>query len=72
MRKSRKEILTDQDPWITEAILKELPSTKHAFCIWHITAKFSGWFMAILRSQYSNWWMDFHKLYKFDSCEEFE
>ena len=28
--------------------------------------------MAILRSQYLNWCMDFHKLYKFDLCEEFE
>ena len=28
--------------------------------------------MAILLSQYSNWCMDFHKLCKFDSCEEFE
>ena len=55
MKKLPKEILTDQDSWITKVISKELPSTKHAFCIWHITAKFSGWFMAILRSQYSNW-----------------
>ena len=72
MKKSPKAILTNQDPWITEAISKELPSTKHAFCIWYITAKFSGWFTTILRSQYSNWYMDFYKLYKLDSCEEFE
>lgn len=38
-------ILTDQDPWLTEAIGLELPSTKHSFCIWHITSKFSGWFL---------------------------
>ena len=54
MKKSPKAILTNQDPWIIEVISKELPSTKHAFCIWHITTKFSGWSMAILRSQYSN------------------
>ena len=72
MRNQPKAILTDQDPWITEAKSKELPSTKHAFCIWHITAKFSGWFTAILCSQYSNWCTDFYKLYKLDSCEEFE
>ena len=42
MKKSPKTILTDQDPWITEAISKELSFTKHGFCIWHITAKFSG------------------------------
>ena len=50
MKKSPEAILTDQDPWITEAISKEMSSTKHVFCIWHITAKFSGWFTAILRS----------------------
>ena len=54
MKKQPKAILTDQDPWIMEAILKELPLTKHVFCIWHITAKFSGWFTSILRNQYSN------------------
>ena len=72
MKKPPKSILIDQDPWITEAISKELPLTKHAFCILYITAKFSGWFTSILRSQYSSWCMDFYKLYKLDSCEEFE
>ncbi|KAI8543312.1 hypothetical protein RHMOL_Rhmol08G0206900 [Rhododendron molle] len=72
MKKPPKTILTDQDPWMTEAISKELPFTKHAFCIWHITAKFSGWFTTILRNQYSNWCMDFYKLYKLDSCDDFE
>ena len=50
MKKQPKAILTDQDPWIMEAISKELPLTKHTFCIWHITAKFSGWFTSILRN----------------------
>ena len=36
MKKQPKAILTDQDPWIMEAISKELPLTKHDFCIWHI------------------------------------
>ena len=40
--------------------------------IWHITTKFSGWFTSILRNQYSNWCIEFYKLYKLDSCEEFE
>ena len=30
MKKLPKEILTDQDSWITKVISKELPSTKHA------------------------------------------
>ena len=66
MKKQHKAILIDQDPWITEAISKELPLTKHAFCIWHITAKFSE------HIQYSNWRIEFYKLYKLDLCKEFE
>ena len=69
MKKQLKTILTNQNPWIMEAILKELPLTKHVFCIWHITAKFSGWFTSILHNQYSNWCVEFYKL---ASCEEFE
>ena len=60
--------MTDQDPWITKAILKKLLFTKLVFCIWHITAKFSGWFTSIL-CKYLNWCTGFYKL---DSCEEFE
>ena len=72
MEKSPKNILTDQDPWMTEAISKELPSTKHGFCIWHITSKFSGWFNALLREKYSKWCYDFFDLYKLETIEEFE
>ena len=50
MKNQPKAILMDQDPWITEVVSKELPTTKHAFCIWHIAAKFSGWFTSILRN----------------------
>ena len=63
--------MRNQDLWITDAISKELPATKHAFFIWKITAKFSGWFTSILRNQYSNWCVDFYKLYKLESCEDF-
>ncbi|KAI3969131.1 hypothetical protein MKW92_024232 [Papaver armeniacum] len=65
-------ILTDQDPWLTIAISTELPSTKHSFCIWHITAKFSGWFLSVLRGQYFEWCSDFYKLYRSETQEEFE
>jgi hypothetical protein len=49
MKKFPKTIITDQDPWMNQAIAFEMPSTKHAFCIWHITAKFSGWFTTLLQ-----------------------
>ena len=29
-------------------------------------------FTSIIRNQYSNWCIKFYKLYKLDSCEEFE
>ncbi|KAL4575093.1 hypothetical protein LXL04_021934 [Taraxacum kok-saghyz] len=72
MKKAPKTILTDQDPWMKQALETEMPYTKHAFCIWHITTKFSSWFTSVLRSDYSSWCTEFYSLYKLDSVEEFE
>ncbi|XP_021774241.1 protein FAR1-RELATED SEQUENCE 11-like [Chenopodium quinoa] len=72
MKKVPKTILTDQDPWMSEATTIEMPSTKHSFCIWHITSKFSCWFAALLRDDYQTWCGDFYKLYKMTNPEEFE
>ncbi|XP_023750563.1 protein FAR1-RELATED SEQUENCE 11-like [Lactuca sativa] len=72
MKKSPKTILTDQDPWMKQAIETEMPYTKHAFCIWHITTKFSSWFTSVLKDEYSSWCTEFYNLYKLDSVEEFE
>nr|GFB26122.1 protein FAR1-related sequence 11-like [Tanacetum cinerariifolium] len=57
---------------MTQTIAKETPFTKHAFCIWHITSKFSGWFTSILRGEYSSWCSEFYDLYKLDMVEEFK
>lgn len=72
MRKPPQTIITDQDACIKQAIKTEMPSTKHAFCIWHITSKFSSWFTSLLRDKYFTWCADFYKLYKLDSIEDFE
>jgi len=72
MKKPPLSILTDQDLCITEAISKEMSTTKHAFCIWHITTKFSSWFTSILRQDYQMWCDDFYKLSKLEDAEEFE
>ncbi|XP_071686761.1 protein FAR1-RELATED SEQUENCE 11-like [Rutidosis leptorrhynchoides] len=72
MRRAPQTILTDQDQWMTNAIAKEMPLAKHAFCIRHITTKFSSWFMSVLRSEYSSWCSEFYTLYKLDTVEEFE
>lgn len=65
-------ILTDQNTWLKEALAAEMPGTKHAFSIWHITSNFSDWFSAILGSQYDNWRAEFHRLYNLHTIEEFE
>ncbi|KAL2901775.1 Protein FAR1-RELATED SEQUENCE 11, partial [Bienertia sinuspersici] len=72
MKKAPKTIITDQDPWMSEAISTEMPTTKHSFCIWHITSKFSCWFAALLCNEYQKWCGDFYMLYKMTSPEEFE
>ncbi|KAK9666154.1 hypothetical protein RND81_14G164700 [Saponaria officinalis] len=72
MKKPPTTIITDQDPWISEAILSEMPSTKHSYCIWHITSKFSCWFAGLLRNDYQEWCSDFYKLYKITGHEDFE
>ncbi|XP_065861583.1 protein FAR1-RELATED SEQUENCE 11-like isoform X2 [Euphorbia lathyris] len=72
MKKPPKTIITDQDPWMSEAISFEMPTTKHSFCIWHITSKFSCWFAALLRNDYQKWCGDFYELYKMTIPEEFE
>nr|DAD38196.1 TPA_asm: hypothetical protein HUJ06_008837 [Nelumbo nucifera] len=70
--KAPQTILTDQNMWLKEAIATEMPSTKHAFCIWHIIAKFSDWFSVLLGSQYDNWKAEFHRLYNLEMVDDFE
>ncbi|XP_071718491.1 protein FAR1-RELATED SEQUENCE 11-like [Rutidosis leptorrhynchoides] len=72
MKKPPKTIITDQDRWMSEAIAIEMPTTKHSYCIWHITEKFSSWFTGLLRTKYQSWCTDFYKLYRMNSIEEFE
>lgn len=72
MGKPPKTIITDQDACIAQAVKTEMPTTKHAFCIWHITSKFSSWFTSILRDKYFAWCGDFYMLYRLDNIEDFE
>jgi hypothetical protein len=70
--KAPQTILTDHNMWLKEAIAIEMPETKHAFCIWHIIAKFSDWFSVLLGSHYDDWKAEFHRLYNLESMEDFE
>ncbi|CAO2821301.1 unnamed protein product [Amaranthus hypochondriacus] len=72
MNKPPKTIITDRDPWMCEAISSEMPTTKHSFCIWHITSKFSCWFVSLLRNGYKKWCGDFYESYRMTIPDEFE
>lgn len=70
--KAPQTILTDHNMWLKDAIAIEMPETKHAFCIWHIIAKFSDWFSILLGSRYDDWKDEFHRLYNMEFVEDFE
>lgn len=70
--KSPQTILTDQNMCLKEAIELEMPSTKHALCIWLIVAKFPSWFNAVLGERYNEWKAEFYRLYNLESVEDFE
>ncbi|XP_038720202.1 protein FAR1-RELATED SEQUENCE 11-like [Tripterygium wilfordii] len=70
--KAPQTILTDQNIWLKKAIAIEMPVTKHAFCIWHIIAKFSDWFSVLLGSSYDEWKAEFYRIYNLELVEDFE
>ncbi|KAJ4965022.1 hypothetical protein NE237_016871 [Protea cynaroides] len=70
--KAPQTILTDQNMCLKEAIAIEMPSTKHALCIWLIVAKFPSWFNAVLGERYNEWKNEFYRLYNLETMEEFE
>ncbi|KAL8140465.1 hypothetical protein V2J09_006486 [Rumex salicifolius] len=70
--KAPQTIITDQNVWLKDAIASELPKTKHAFCVWHIMAKFSEWFSLLLGSHYDTWKAEFYRLYSLEIIEDFE
>lgn len=65
-------ILTDQNMYLQEAIGIEMPSTKHALCIWLIVAKFPSWFNAVLGERYNDWKSEFYRLYGLETIEDFD
>lgn len=57
---------------LKDAIAMEMPTTKHALCIWLIVAKFPSWFNAVLGERYNEWKAEFYRLYNLESVEDFE
>ncbi|ONK57746.1 uncharacterized protein A4U43_C09F3670 [Asparagus officinalis] len=70
--KAPQTILTDQNMCLKEAIAVEMPTTKHALCIWLIVAKFPSWFNAVLGERYNEWKSEFYRLYNLEEIEDFE
>ncbi|XP_057452114.1 protein FAR1-RELATED SEQUENCE 11-like [Lotus japonicus] len=70
--KAPQTILTDQNICLKEALAEDMPTTKHAFCIWMIVAKFPSWFNAVLGERYNEWKAEFYRLYNLESVEDFE
>lgn len=70
--KAPQTILTDQNLFLKEAISVEMPTAKHALCLWMIVAKFPSWFNAVLGERYSEWKSEFYRIYNLESIEDFE
>ncbi|XP_048422375.1 protein FAR1-RELATED SEQUENCE 11 [Pyrus x bretschneideri] len=70
--KAPQTILTDQNVFLKEAISMEMPTAKHALCIWMIVAKFPSWFNAVLGERYNEWKSEFYRIYNLESIEDFE
>lgn len=71
-KKFPQTILTDFHMGLKDAISVELPSTKHAFSIWHLMSKLPGWLSASLGPQYEKFKSEFYRIHDLDTEEEFE
>ncbi|KAL1564873.1 Protein FAR1-RELATED SEQUENCE 11 [Salvia divinorum] len=70
--KAPQTIMTDQNMCLEEAIGMEMPTTKHALCMWLTVAKFPSWFNAVLGERYNEWKAEFYRLYNLETIEDFE
>ncbi|XP_047330157.1 protein FAR1-RELATED SEQUENCE 11 isoform X2 [Impatiens glandulifera] len=70
--KAPQTILTDQNMFLKEAIAMEMPTSKHALCIWMIVGKFPSWFNAVLGERYNDWKAEFYRLYNLETVGDFE
>ncbi|KAK3037742.1 hypothetical protein RJ639_031113, partial [Escallonia herrerae] len=70
--KAPQTILTDQNMCLKEAIAMDMPTTKHALCIWMIVSKFPSWFNAVLGERYNEWKAEFYRLHNLEVIEDFE
>lgn len=67
-----RTMLTDIDMGLRDAMMSEMPNTKHAFGMWHVTSKLPSWFAASIGSQYDKFVSEFHRLCNLESSEDFD
>ncbi|KAJ0985610.1 hypothetical protein J5N97_003966 [Dioscorea zingiberensis] len=67
-----KTMLTDIDMRLKEAMLSELPNTKHVFSPWNIISKLPSWFSAILGPRYEKFVSEFNRISNLESVMDFE
>lgn len=65
-------VVTDINSGLRDAILQELPNTKHVISIWHILSKLSSWFSTVLGPQYRDFKVELDMLCQLESMDEFE
>lgn len=65
-------IISDLDTGLRDAILSELPTTKHVIPIWNIFSKVPSWYSLSLGSRYMEFKSALDALYRLESTEEFE
>ncbi|RWW75189.1 hypothetical protein BHE74_00016801 [Ensete ventricosum] len=57
---------------LKDAVVSELPHTKHAFSLWHIMSKLPSWFSVLLDAQYEKFKAEFCRVRDLETREEFE
>lgn len=64
-------ILTDLDMSLKEAVMSELPTTRHAFAPWYITSKLQSWFSPSLGPLFEKFTSEFNRVCNLSNLEEF-
>lgn len=65
-------IISDIDPGLRDALISELPDTKHVISLWNILPKVACWFSRLLGPRFVELKSEFEALYLLESTEEFD
>lgn len=65
-------IISDIDPGLRDALISELPDTKHVISLWNILPKVACWFSRLLGPRFVELKSEFEALYLLESTEDFD